>query len=82
MGIRGEAEDTQRRDDRCGTAAVHIPVWIWQGEADTTVLPVLAQELAGKLPHCSLSLLPGEGHLLLVAHWREMLQTLERATVV
>jgi hypothetical protein len=41
--------------------AVQTPVWIWQGDADTSVLPALAQELAGQLPHCSFTLLPGEG---------------------
>jgi pimeloyl-ACP methyl ester carboxylesterase len=59
--------------------AVQTPVWIWQGDADTTVLPALAQELAGQLPHCTFALLPGEGHFLLFAHWREMLQTLIRS---
>lgn len=60
--------------------AVRTPVWIWQGDADTTVLPALAQELADKLPHCTFALLPGEGHFLLFAHWREMLQTLVQST--
>ena len=51
----------------------------WQGDADTSVLPALAQELAGKLPHDTFALLPGEGHFLLFTHWHDILQTLTRA---
>ncbi len=54
-------------------------MWIWQGDADTTAPPALARELADKVPQCSFSLLPGEGHFLAFTHWREILQTLVRA---
>lgn len=82
QGIWGVYDDTLAVARPWGfePGAVQTPVWIWQGDADTSVLPALAQELAGKLPHCSFSLLPGEGHFLLFAHWREMLQTLVRST--
>jgi pimeloyl-ACP methyl ester carboxylesterase len=59
---------------------VQTPVWIWQDDADTSVLPTMAEELAGKLPHCSFSLLPGEGHFLPFTHWREILQALVETT--
>jgi pimeloyl-ACP methyl ester carboxylesterase len=82
QGIWGVYDDTLAVAYPWGfePGAVQTPVWIWQGDADTSVLPALAQELARKLPHCSFSLLPGEGHFLLFTHWREMLQTLVRAS--
>ena len=82
QGIWGVYDDTLAVARPWGfePGAVQTPVWIWQGDADTSVLPALAQELAGKLPHCSFSLLPGEGHFLLFTHWRAMLQTLVRAS--
>jgi pimeloyl-ACP methyl ester carboxylesterase len=82
QGIWGVYDDTLAVARPWGfePGAVQTPVWIWQGDADTSVLPALAQELAGKLPHCNFTLLPGEGHFLLFTHWREMLQTMVRAT--
>jgi pimeloyl-ACP methyl ester carboxylesterase len=74
-------------DDTLGVArpwgfareAIETPVWLWQGDADTSVLSAPAEELAYKLPHCQLTLLPGEGHFLLFTHWRTILQTLAQA---
>jgi pimeloyl-ACP methyl ester carboxylesterase len=82
QGVWGVYDDTLAVARPWGfePSAGRTPVWIWQGDADTTVLPALAQELAGKLSHCTFALLPGEGHFLLFAHWREMLQTLVRST--
>jgi len=82
QGIWGVYDDTLAVAHPWGfeAGAVQTPVWIWQGDADTSVLPALAQELADRLSHCSFSLLPGEGHFLLFTHWRELLQTLARAS--
>jgi pimeloyl-ACP methyl ester carboxylesterase len=82
QGIWGVYDDTLAVARPWGfdPSAVRTQVWIWQGDADTTVLPALAQELAGQLQQCTFALLPGEGHFLLFAHWREMLQTLVRST--
>jgi pimeloyl-ACP methyl ester carboxylesterase len=62
--------------------AVETPAWLWQGDTDTSVLPALAEELAGKLPHCQAIVLPGEGHFLLFTHWRMMLHTLAQSLQV
>jgi pimeloyl-ACP methyl ester carboxylesterase len=59
--------------------AIAIPSWIWQGDADTSVLPTLADELAQKLQQSQMTLFPGEGHFLLFTHWPQMLQTLALA---
>jgi pimeloyl-ACP methyl ester carboxylesterase len=55
---------------------IETPVWLWQGDADASVLPALADELAQKLPHCHASVLPEEGHFLVFTHWQSILQTL------
>ena len=62
--------------------AVETPAWLWQGDADTSVLPALAEELARNLPHCQAIVLPGEGHFLLFTHWRTMLHTLAQTLQV
>jgi pimeloyl-ACP methyl ester carboxylesterase len=57
---------------------VGTPVWMWQGDADTTVLPALAEELRRALPQSQMTLLPDEGHFTLFTHWREILETLAK----
>jgi pimeloyl-ACP methyl ester carboxylesterase len=81
QGIWGVYDDTLAVAYPWGfePSAVRTPTWIWQGDADTTVLPALAQELAVTLPECVFSLLPDEGHFLVFTHWREILQTLAEA---
>lgn len=77
-GVDGVYEDTLAVARPWGFApeAIETPVWLWQGDTDTSVLPALAEELAHKLPHCQMTLLPGEGHFLLFTHWHTILQTL------
>ena len=81
QGVGGVYDDTLAVARPWGflPAAVHTPTWLWQGDADTSVLPALAEELAKKLPHCQAMVLPGEGHFLLFTHWRMMLHTLAQA---
>lgn len=49
---------------------------VWHGEGDRMVLPANARWLADHLPHAVLTAFPGEGHLLPMAHWPEMLEAL------
>src|SRR5262249_47371270 len=66
QGIWGMYDDTLAVSRPWGfePSAVQTPVWIWQGDADTTVQPPLAHELAGKLPTSNFSLRAGEGPFL------------------
>jgi pimeloyl-ACP methyl ester carboxylesterase len=41
-------------------------VYLWQGEADTLVPPPMGKYQAAQIPHCHLTMLPGEGHLLII----------------
>jgi pimeloyl-ACP methyl ester carboxylesterase len=83
-GVGGVYDDTLAVARPRGFApeAITTPAWLWQGDADTTVLPGLAEELARKLPQCQATLLSGEGHFLVFTHWRTMLQTLAQALQV
>jgi pimeloyl-ACP methyl ester carboxylesterase len=55
------------------SSAIKMPIWIWQGSADTVVLPALSQELANSLPQTRYVVFPGEGHFSLFRHWEEIL---------
>jgi pimeloyl-ACP methyl ester carboxylesterase len=83
-GVGGVFDDTLAVARPWGFApeAITIPTWVWQGDADTTVLPELAEELARKLPQCQVTRLSGEGHFLVFTHWRTMLQTLAQTLQV
>ncbi|MBN2548908.1 MAG: alpha/beta hydrolase [Anaerolineales bacterium] len=56
--------------------AIAAPVFLWQGEADVTVTPAMGYFMANGIPDCSARFLPGEGHLILFTHWREILARL------
>jgi pimeloyl-ACP methyl ester carboxylesterase len=43
-------------------------VHLWQGEADTLVPPAMGRYQAEQIPHCHATMLPGEGHLLVIDH--------------
>jgi len=55
---------------------VRRPVDLWYGGDDGRHPPGDAEWLADHLPDATLHLLPGEGHLLVIEHVREILETL------
>lgn len=57
-------------------AAVRVKTVVWQGEADISVSPAMGRYLVRTIPDCTAHFLPGEGHLLLFAHWRAILASL------
>jgi pimeloyl-ACP methyl ester carboxylesterase len=54
-------------------AEVGAPVYLWQGEADVVVTAAMGRYMAGEIPHCEGRFLEGEGHLLWLARWEEVL---------
>lgn len=52
---------------------IAVPVRIWQGDADALVPAAWADELAAAIPGATVVACPGEGHMLPVAHWPEIL---------
>jgi pimeloyl-ACP methyl ester carboxylesterase len=53
-----------------------VPVHLWHGEADVLIPPVMGRYLAGRIPGCRATFLPGSGHLLVFARWPAMLAAL------
>lgn len=54
-------------------------VHLWQGEADTLVPPAMGQYQASQLRHSHLTLLPGEGHLLIIGRMPDLMQAFREA---
>ncbi len=52
---------------------VSSPVHLWYGSRDLMTPPVAGEWLAAELPDAELILCEGEGHLLPMSHWAEML---------
>jgi pimeloyl-ACP methyl ester carboxylesterase len=53
---------------------IQIPVYIWQGADDRQTPLAYARLVRDSIPGASLREFPGEGHLLLLDHWQEMLE--------
>jgi len=51
-------------------------VQLWHGAEDALCLPINAQQLAARIPHATLTLVPNAGHYLLHTHVAEILDAL------
>jgi pimeloyl-ACP methyl ester carboxylesterase len=49
-------------------------VYLWQGDADTLVPPAMGRYLAQEIPHCHATMVPGEGHLLVIDHMTDLIE--------
>jgi pimeloyl-ACP methyl ester carboxylesterase len=54
-------------------------VHLWQGEADTLVPPAMGKYQATQIPRCNFTLLPGEGHLLIIDRMPDLVAALRQA---
>jgi len=52
---------------------IHKKIYLWHGEADTTVHPNMGRFVARTLPNCEPVFYPGEGHTLMYNYCREIL---------
>jgi pimeloyl-ACP methyl ester carboxylesterase len=52
---------------------IHIKVFLWHGEEDTTVPQQMGRYVARTLSNCNAKFYPGEGHTLIYNYWREIL---------
>lgn len=55
---------------------VQVPAHLWYGEDDQMVPPANGQWLAAQLPQATLTTYAGEGHLVPMRHWSEMVRAL------
>jgi pimeloyl-ACP methyl ester carboxylesterase len=56
---------------------IQIPVWLWHGAFDQDTSIHMGRYLAQTIPNCHATFCPGEGHLLLMNHWQEILSALQ-----
>ena len=57
---------------------IHVPVHIWHGTDDDATSVRMARHMAGRIPNCKITICEGEGHMLLIPHWEEILTTVIR----
>lgn len=76
QGARGYAWDDRLFSRPWGIPLerITISIRLWHGEADVEAPPAMAHALVQALPFAQLTLVPGEGHLLLYDHWAEVLR--------
>jgi pimeloyl-ACP methyl ester carboxylesterase len=55
---------------------ITVPVQVWQGDADLNVPVAHAERQAAAIPRAVLHLVPGEGHMMFVDHFEEILREL------
>ncbi len=55
---------------------IRVQTTIWQGEADNSTPIGMARAMAEAIPHASLRVLPGEGHLIFLSRWKEIVEDL------
>lgn len=78
QGVRGTVHEAHicARPWGFDPAAIKPPVHIWHGDQDTNVPVAMARYLAGRIPGSSVTIYPGEGHLIVPKHWDEILAAL------
>jgi pimeloyl-ACP methyl ester carboxylesterase len=59
---------------------IAVPVALWHGDADINSPIATAAYLSDTIPDASLTVLPGEGHFLILNHWGEIIRQLTLAT--
>jgi pimeloyl-ACP methyl ester carboxylesterase len=53
-----------------------VPAFVWHGELDNQVPVTVARRMGERIPDCSLTIYPNEGHMVDAAHGEEILQAL------
>jgi pimeloyl-ACP methyl ester carboxylesterase len=78
QGVRGTVHEAHICAQPWGfdLATIRCPVHIWHGDQDTNAPVAMAQHLAEQIPCSSLTIYPGEGHLIVPKHWEEIVNTL------
>lgn len=77
-GWRGVAWDDVliNRDWGFGPAEIRVPIELWHGDLDVNVPPHAGEYLHREIPNSTLIMMPGQGHFVLLTHWRPVLAAL------
>ncbi len=57
---------------------IRVPVTLWHGELDNSTPVGMAQAMAAAIPNATLRIIPGEGHLVFLTGWHEIVHDLLR----
>jgi len=78
QGTRGQAWDVRLISRQWGFRLedIHVPVFLWHGEADRDTPVTMGRYVASKIPGCRATICEGEAHLLIFPYWEEILQSL------
>lgn len=55
-------------------AEIRAKTFVWQGEADPNVPPVMGRYFAETIPNCAAAFMPGAGHMLFYTHFDQILR--------
>lgn len=80
QGVAAEARWLFTRPWGFPPAEVGCHVDLWYGDADTLVPLDMGRHLDGVLPDSRLTVLPGEGHMVFITHWAEILRGVTTAS--
>jgi len=80
-GIRGVVQETKVFVQPWGFSLgdIKVPVQIWQGTEDRNVPVAMGERLGREIPNATVKILPGEGHMLSIPHWDEIVHDLVAA---
>jgi pimeloyl-ACP methyl ester carboxylesterase len=78
QGVRGAIHEARicARPWGFDPAAIKPPVRLWHGDQDANAPVAMAWYLAERIPGSSLTVYPGEGHLIVPKHWDDILAAL------
>jgi pimeloyl-ACP methyl ester carboxylesterase len=78
QGMAGIERDLELQVEAPDVAwsAVSSPVDLWYGSRDTTAPPAFGEWWAESLPNATLHVFPGEGHLIALTRWNDVLGAL------
>jgi pimeloyl-ACP methyl ester carboxylesterase len=81
QGIQGYAWDVNLiiRPWGFSLEQIRVPVGFWHGTADNFTSVHMARYMADKIPNAKAFIHDGEGHMLLIPHWGEILNDLRNA---
>jgi pimeloyl-ACP methyl ester carboxylesterase len=77
-GLSGYAWETVIFSRPWGFAleSISMEVHLWHGDDDPSIPLSVGQHVAGAIPSCRATILPGEGHFLFFDHWGDILSVM------